>query len=112
MVADALSHVSAVELPPVTTDTLANAQKTDAKLQQLLENGSSLQLEQVAIPRSTDTLYCDISTGRVRQYVPSPHCRSVFNQLHNLSHTGIRACKKSLVTDRYVWPSVQRDCRT
>lgn len=36
--------------------------------------------------------------------------RNVFNSLHNLSHPGIRASAR-LVSERYVWPSMQRDCR-
>ncbi|XP_075723266.1 uncharacterized protein LOC142765699 [Rhipicephalus microplus] len=61
VVADALSCVSSVELPTVTTDALADAQKTDTELQQLFENGSFIQLQKVG---STDALYCDKSTGR------------------------------------------------
>nr|XP_037270637.1 uncharacterized protein LOC119162285 [Rhipicephalus microplus] len=111
VVADALSRVSAVELPTVTTDALAEAQKTDTEVHQLLGKGSSLQLQKVTIPGSTHALYCDISTGRVRPYVPSWHRQSLFNQLHNLSHSSIRASTR-LVTDRYAWPSMQQDCRT
>lgn len=63
MVTGVLSRVSAAELVPVTTDTLADTQKTGVELQQLLENGSSLQLQQFAVSGSTDSLYCNISTG-------------------------------------------------
>jgi len=34
----------------------------------------------------------------------------VHDALHNLSHPGIRATSR-LVTERYVWPHIQRDCR-
>nr|XP_037284991.1 uncharacterized protein LOC119177909 [Rhipicephalus microplus] len=44
-------------------------------------------------------------------YVLLLHRQSLFNQLHNLSRPGIRA-STCLVTDRYAWPSMQRDCRT
>ncbi|XP_072140708.1 uncharacterized protein [Dermacentor andersoni] len=46
-VADALSRVAAISPSQITADVLAEAQTTDAELQQLLESGSSLQLQQV-----------------------------------------------------------------
>ncbi|XP_050028452.1 uncharacterized protein [Dermacentor andersoni] len=110
MVADALLSVAATSPSQITADVLAEAQTTDAELQQLLKGGSSLQLQQVPIPESTTTIYCDISTAPTRPYVPLSHRRGLFNQLHN-SRPGIRASTR-LVADRYVWPSMQRDCRT
>ncbi|XP_037580726.2 uncharacterized protein LOC119463975 [Dermacentor silvarum] len=83
----------------------------DVELQGLLKGGSSLQLQQVPIPGSSTTVYCDMSTARSRPYVPLSHRRALFNQLHNLGHPGIRASTR-LVADRYVWPSLQRDCCT
>nr|XP_037282167.1 uncharacterized protein LOC119175047 [Rhipicephalus microplus] len=110
VVTDALSRIAAVELPTVTTDALAEAQKTNTEFQQLLEKGSSFQLQKVTIPGSTEAVYCDISTGRRRPYVSSLHRQSLFNQLHGLSHPDIQASTR-FVTDRYAWASVQRDCR-
>lgn len=111
VVADALSRVATISSVQITADVLAEAQTTDAELQELLKGTSSLQLQEVPIPGSATSICCDTSTGRSRPYVPLSHRRGVFNQLHNLSHPGIRASTR-LVADRYVWPSMQRDCRT
>ncbi|XP_077550623.1 uncharacterized protein LOC144163773 [Haemaphysalis longicornis] len=111
VVADALSRVATVSSAQITADVLAEAQPTDAELQELLKGTSALQLQEVPIPGSAPSICCDPSTGRSRPYVPLSHRRGVFNQLHNLSHPGIRASTR-LVADRFVWPCMQRDCRT
>ena len=36
---------------------------------------------------------------------------AMFDSLHGLSHLGTRATAK-LISQRYVWPGVQKDCRT
>lgn len=47
----------------------------------------------------------------MRPYVPMPLRRAVFDSLHGLSHPGVRATQK-FVTTRFVWPSINKDCRT
>ena len=55
-------------------------------------------------------LTCDMSTGTLRPVVPAKFRRSVFDNLHSLSHPGIRATQH-LVTTRYVWPGINKDVR-
>ena len=55
-------------------------------------------------------LYCDTSSGKPRPYVPLSLRRQLFNSIHCLSHPGIRATTK-LITQRFVWPSIRKDCR-
>nr|XP_054761143.1 uncharacterized protein LOC129267455 [Lytechinus pictus] len=71
---------------------------------------SSLQLKSIALPGSTTTILCDISTGTARPLVPVKHRRAIFDSLHGLSHPGIRATQK-LITERFVWPSINADVR-
>ena len=114
VVADALSRVEAVSLP-ITVDfhTLAEAQKEDAELMELLKpskDQQSLQLQLVPVPGSDVQLYCDTSP-KPRPYVPADFRRQIFDSLHGLSHPGIKA-SATLVSSRFVWPNVQKDCRT
>ena len=51
-----------------------------------------------------------MSTGVQRPYVPESFRRAIFDSLHSLSHPGIRATQ-SLVTSRFVWPSINIDVR-
>jgi hypothetical protein len=62
------------------------------------------------------------SRTRVRRTPADPQCQSrqcqytsrrysLFQSVHNLSHPGTKATVK-LVAQRFVWPGIQKDCRT
>jgi len=74
-------------------------------------SNTDLQLTKIPIPGTSVELYCDISSGKPRPYVPSPLRRQIFSSLHFLSHPGTNATAK-LVSQRFVWPAIQEDCRT
>nr|VZI12855.1 unnamed protein product [Spirometra erinaceieuropaei] len=112
VVADALSRI---EMASITTDAIdftlmAEAQRSDGELPQYRHENSSLRLQDVPLPTGTGTITCDLSTGHERPFVPAILRRRVFNALHNLSHPGVRATVK-LITDRFVWPNINRDVR-
>nr|VZI07627.1 unnamed protein product [Spirometra erinaceieuropaei] len=112
VVADALSRI---EMASITTDAIdftlmAEAQRSDDELSQYRHENSSLRLQDVPLPTGTGTITCDLSTGHERPFVPATLQRRVFNALHNLSHPGVRATVK-LITDRFVWPKINRDVR-
>lgn len=109
VVADAMSRIDAVSLDN-NYEMFAKAQETDKELADLQISGSSLQLSKVPIPGTDIVLTCDISTGKPRPFVTSALRRAVFNKLHNLSHPGVRSTTR-LVCDRFVWPSIKKDCR-
>ncbi|GBM36662.1 Pro-Pol polyprotein [Araneus ventricosus] len=48
-------------------------------------------------------LFCDVSTGRCRPFVPKEFRRGIFETLHNLSHPGVKATVK-LVADLFLCP--------
>jgi len=110
IVTDALSRVEAIAAP-VTHDMLAAAQRTNEELRTLLSDNTALQLTKLTIPGTPVELYCDTSTGKPRQYVPSSLRRQIFDSFHSLSHPGIRATVR-LVSQHFVWPAFQKDCRT
>ena len=115
-VADALSRmeVSALDAdnsPPVIDfKAMAEAQVHDPELQ-CQQPSSSLKLEKVPLAVSDATIWCDVSTGVARPFVPTEFRRAVFDSLHRLSHPGIRATQR-LVSARYVWPGMNSDVRT
>lgn len=55
-------------------------------------------------------LYCDVSTGRLRPFVPKQLHFQIFTQLHGLSHPGGRATLH-LISERFVWPSMKKDIK-
>ena len=112
-VADALSRIATLT-PSSTIDfvAMAFAQRTDEELNQLRSDPSSstLELRDHPIATSNNLITCDISTGKPRPFVPKAFRRSIFDSLHNLSHPGMKATQR-LITERYVWPSINRDVR-
>ena len=113
IVADTLSRpVLAVSQPPsLDFDALATAQRDCPEFLALRQDSSSsLVWQEVTLPVGNQSLWCDMSTGSPRPYVPPPFRRTVFDSLHGLAHPGIRATQR-LITSRYVWPSINHDVR-
>ncbi|UYV82121.1 hypothetical protein LAZ67_21001001 [Cordylochernes scorpioides] len=84
-------------------------QEKDKELKTLIDNSNSLQTIKLIkqVPFCNKLIYCDISTGNPRPFVPENFRRQIFNSLHNLSHPGIRATKK-LITQKYFWPKMNQ----
>uniref|UniRef100_A0A146MIZ8 Integrase zinc-binding domain-containing protein n=1 Tax=Schistosoma mansoni TaxID=6183 RepID=A0A146MIZ8_SCHMA len=86
----------------INLETLAKLQADDAELKVCREK-SSLNLRSVPIPFSDASIICDTSTSNNRPFVPFTCRRKIFQQLHGLSHPGIRATTK-LITERFAGP--------
>ena len=111
IVADALSRIEEISTA-VSSNELSQAQAEDEELQQRIrrEQHDSLNLRPVNIPGCNKPIYCDVSSDLIRPYVPAALRKRIFDALHSISHPGARASAK-LLTQRYVWPSINRDCR-
>lgn len=112
VVADALSrmHIDAIQaIDEIDLHQIAIDQRDDEELNRL-RHSENLTFKQVPVPCSNETIWCDVSNGHERPYVPLKHRRAVFFQLHNLSHPGIRSTQK-LVTSRFIWTAINRDVR-
>lgn len=109
VVADTLSRVDEL-VQPIDLEILAKTQRTDAELEQLMEGTTSIRLVKTIIPGTKTELYCDSSTETLRPFVTKSMRKQVFQSLHSLSHPGANATAK-LVAQRYVWPSIRKDCR-
>lgn len=82
-------------------ETVAQEQKKDKELLDILNDVDKIKLTQMPTPGSTDTIACDTSTPIIRPYVPKSLRRQAFLSLHGLAHPGIRASAK-LVKQCYV----------
>ncbi|KFD46748.1 hypothetical protein M513_12375 [Trichuris suis] len=107
-VADALSRIEEIQI--CDPKWIADAQAKDQELQQILQNTTSLKLKKVSIPKTNKEIWVDTTLQQPRPYVPDTLRREIFDAIHGLSHPGIRATT-SLLTARFVWPSIRRDCR-
>ncbi|BHF66831.1 hypothetical protein SprV_0200985400 [Sparganum proliferum] len=74
------------------------------------ESVSGLQLKDVPLTTGSGTILCDVSTPFHRPFVPASMRRAVFQTLHGLSHSGIRASQK-LLAERFVWPGMNKDVK-
>ncbi|CAK1588894.1 unnamed protein product [Parnassius mnemosyne] len=55
-------------------------------------------------------VYCDTSVQPPRPYVTPQFRKQVFDTIHSLHHPGSSAIVR-LVSQRYVWPGIRKDCR-
>ena len=87
-------------------ESLAKAQLKDKELFNFLESNHSLKIKSVPVVDTSFTLFCDETiSGKLRPLVPFGHGRTIFNSIHNLSHSSIKATIR-MIADRYVWPDV------
>jgi hypothetical protein len=107
IVADAFSRIESIA-NVISYEDLENKQKEDLELQNLLLKDTALKLEKVKTREAE--IYCDVSTSRPRPFITHGFRRHIFDSIHNLSHPGPTATAK-LVSERYIWPKVRKDCR-
>lgn len=109
-VADALSRVEAIAAPiPLNYDEIAAAQLKDDELLKMLKGNTALKLELRHSSTASKPFYCDVSlNGKVRPYIPKQQRQDIMQLMHNIAHPGIRATRR-LVSDRFVWKSINRD---
>lgn len=109
VVADTMSRIEGIS-KTINFEKLAESQKKDEELENIVTTrNSSLQMKLCPIPNSNYQLYCDVSTERIRPYVTPSFRKAVFDSLHGLAHPGPKPTVR-LITERYVWPSIKRDC--
>lgn len=111
--ADALSRgVSAILPAKLTMDyaSVAAAQEDDPELQELINGTTALQIRQMDIQDSSLKIWCDVSCGQPRPYIPPDLRQEIFHHFHSLAHPGIRGTQ-SLIGKRVVWPNMRKDIR-
>ena len=112
--ADALSRLQVNAANSSTSsldyDKLADAQAEDPEIQEILQSKNSIHFTKVNLPMTAKPVLCDLSTGNPRPWVPKEFRRSAFLSLHELSHPGIKATQK-LVVSRFIWPKINVDVR-
>ena len=74
----------------------------------LVELQKSPDLHILPMPVPGGSLWCDFSTGLGRPVLPFPFRRSAFDAMHSLSHPGIRASRRIMIT-RFLWPKMNVD---
>lgn len=107
-VADALSRIEEVSFPSfIDYDELAKDQRNSEELVNLTKN-KRLTFKKIVIPATGSEVLCEMSTNRIRPYVPLQHRLQAFKAVHGLSHPGARATRK-MMAEKFFWPSMNKD---
>ena len=109
VVPDALSRIATLRSQPIDWEELATLQTTDSEIKSPSIT-QSLKLRPLPLYEHDRTIICDVSQSCPRPFVPQALRRAIFENLHNLSHPGVRATAK-LITERFVWPGINKDVR-
>ncbi|GFW42008.1 retrovirus-related Pol polyprotein from transposon opus, partial [Trichonephila clavipes] len=102
----ALSRIDSIS--EINFEEIAEEQTTDEELQKLLHN-NSLKFKPSTLP-SGKKLWCDISTQKIRPYIPQKFRFQIFQLIHGLAHPGIKSTVK-LMTEKYVWSDIKKQVR-
>ncbi|GBN73263.1 Transposon Tf2-8 polyprotein [Araneus ventricosus] len=111
VVTDSLSRVCEIQFSSLADLKLwESSQNSDPELKGILEGKIKFSgdLMKVQMPDSEISLYCNMNSKANRFYVPGELRRKIFDNLHNMSHPGIRATK-ALIASRYCWPNQNKD---
>lgn len=105
IVADTLSRIEAVDV--LDFDAVAEEQKEEPELEQLLKADTGLKLKLSPLP-SGNKLWCDVSSNNIRPFIPKKFREAVFHLVHDRTHPGVRETVRQ-VCDKYVWSNVKKD---
>ncbi|GFU03541.1 retrovirus-related Pol polyprotein from transposon opus [Trichonephila clavipes] len=103
---NALSRIESIS--EINFDAITEEQTIDEELQQLLHN-NSLKFKPSKLP-SGKKLRCDISTQKIKPYIPQKFRFQMFQLIHGLAHPGIKSTVK-LMTEKYVWSDIKKQNR-
>ena len=105
--ADFLSRpVNSVQVEVFDLAKMAQIQANDAEIQELLNTRQNIQ----SCKHGDVQLFCDISIGMPRPIVPKELRLSVFNNLHNIGHPGVKGSIR-LIQERFFWPKMSNDIK-
>lgn len=116
IIADFLSRINhqsnvneSEEVCTIDYDEIAKHQPTDPDFHTMQSGSADMKL--LSLPQTKMKIYCDVSQpDKIRPFIPFRFRQIVFNSIHGLSHPGVQATTK-LLTDRFVWPSINKDCK-
>ncbi|GFS65430.1 retrovirus-related Pol polyprotein from transposon opus [Nephila pilipes] len=107
VVSYALSRIEAMN--EINYDAIAKEQVKDEELKQLMQNNSSLKFKPSTLP-SGKTLWCDISTPKMRPYIPQKFRLQIFQLIHGFAHPDVKSTIK-LMTEKYVSSNIKKQVR-
>ena len=110
IVADSLSRIESIDCPStIDFSEVALTQSRDSELEQILSSSHErLEFKKILLPNSDYPLYCEISNGTIKPYLPEKFRRIAFDSIHAISHPGIRT-SRAMMRSRYFWKGLNKD---
>ncbi|GBM75207.1 Transposon Tf2-6 polyprotein [Araneus ventricosus] len=102
--ADSLSRIESI--PEIDYDKIADAQ-IDSKDLNELRSKPSLHFKQYSSD-SGKLLWCDISTTKIRPFIPQDFRMHIFQKIHSLAHPGVKSRVKQIAS-RFIWINIRKD---
>ncbi|XP_074109324.1 uncharacterized protein LOC141534082 [Cotesia typhae] len=93
-------------LSTLTHQVIHQAQQNNDDLENLVQNSTLLKLQKLTI--DDIDVYCDITSGIVRPYLPRTLQMTALNVFHNLSHPSRRTTSKNL-REKFIWFGLRKD---
>ena len=85
-------------------DNVATMQQNDQECQNFSKKLKRIQTQ------AGNFILCDCATETIRPFIPAESRFDVFQQLHNLSHPGIKATIK-MIKKKFVWPHMDKQIK-
>lgn len=111
VVADTLSRIDSLQLSSsIDYKLFALDQQSDEELENFRNNPQSTKLKLIRMEYNNVLITCDFSTNIPRPYVPPNFRKIIFDQVYNLTHSGLTRTLKQIQHD-FVWPTMSKDIK-
>ncbi|GBO03169.1 Transposon Ty3-I Gag-Pol polyprotein [Araneus ventricosus] len=104
IVADSLSRIESIS--EIDYDEIADAESDNKDLNEL-HSKPSLHIKQYPLD-SGKLLWCDISTTKIRSFIPQDFRMHIFKIFHNLAHPGVKSTVRQIAS-RFICLNIQKD---
>lgn len=105
VVADALSRINAITMPTKLDAQTSSEAQEEANVDSHDSDSTSLKLQPLHI--DGHRIFCDISTGVVRPFLPPSLRRAAFEVVHGLAHpSGRETCRQ--LKEKFIWPGIKK----
>ncbi|KAG7197639.1 hypothetical protein KM043_016464 [Ampulex compressa] len=90
----------------LSAQDILQAQQENEEMDEMTKN-ATINLQLLSVQPGIQ-IYCNISNGVLRPYIPKVLMQKVFDSVHALSHPSDRSTCRVL-REKYIWPAMKKD---
>ena len=107
--ADALSRINQIQIPAqIDCKELFVEQKKNNSIKKFMASKSYCRFTEVQQGENKVPIIYEVSTGKLRPFIPINLRKRAFNMVHKVAHPGRKATLK-ILQQRYFWPNMRRN---